>query len=175
MIRLDHEFVRRRRRLSAPGALLLAAGVFALGGVVERYVAVNRNLAEVENSLATTTRRTTRVEATAVDLEQMRARMVLAGQVVKKRTIPWDRLFRDIEEASSADIGVLSIEPEAGGGIVRINGDALDAAALSAYVMRLEEKSALRNVHLIGHELRQEQGRPVLRFVITANWTVAAS
>jgi len=63
------------------------------------------------------------------------------------------------------------VQPDLPGRQVRIGGEAHDAAALVAYITRLEEKASLSGVLLTEHELRQEQGRAVIRFSLSAVWT----
>ncbi|HWP87787.1 MAG TPA: PilN domain-containing protein, partial [Burkholderiales bacterium] len=77
---------------------------------------------------------------------------------------------RDIENASDDKIGLLAVQPDAATGVVRITGEARDAAALTDYITRLEAQPSLQNVHLAEHEIKLNQGHPVVRFNLNATW-----
>jgi Tfp pilus assembly protein PilN len=172
-MRLDLDFVRPRRRYSWHGALLLLGGIVAAGAGVQQYYSAERAVIALERELALLSRGAGGASGRNADLDQLRARIMLANQVVRKKTVPWDGLFRDIENASDSKIGLLAVQPDAATGLVRISGEARDAAALTDYVTRLEAQPSLQNVHLAGHEIKATQGRPVVRFDLNATWTGA--
>jgi len=165
---LELDFVRRPPLIGVTGAVLLVAGLIAAGVSVEQYFSVTAEIAGRERPVADA--RSTR-GAAPVNIEQLRARLLAANHVLEKRTAPWDALFRDIEAVSDKKIGLLSVQPDLPSRQVRIGGEAHDAAALVAYITRLEEKASLSGVLLTEHELRQEQGRAVIRFSLSAVWT----
>jgi len=166
------DFVRVPSRIGPAGILLLACGLGAAVFSVQQYMAVSAELAAREHLRGSDTRPAARPGAVPVNLDQLRARLVAANQVLEKRTTPWDALFRDIEAVSDKKIGLLSVQPEIAGRVVRITGEAHDAAALAEYITHLEEKASLANVHLTEHETRQDSGRAVIRFGLSAVWTM---
>ena len=167
-MRLQLDFVRSRRRYTWLGALLLSSGIVLAGFSVQQYFAAEAEIAALERELARLARGAG--GEPKVDLDRLRARIVLANQVVRKKTVPWDGLFRDIENASDDKIGLLALQPDAATGVVRITGEARDAAALTDYITRLEAQPSLQNVHLAEHEIKLNQGRPVVRFNLNATW-----
>ena len=174
-MKLEHDFARARRRYSAHGALLLLGGFLAAGFGVQQYVAAERDVHGLEREVAMLTSGSRNGTGHGVDLDRLRTRIVLANQVVRKKTVPWDGLFRDIESASDSKIGLLAVQPDAASGVVRISGEARDAAALTDYITRLEAQPSLQNVHLAGHEIKTTQGRAVVRFNLNATWKGAQS
>jgi len=171
MIRLGIDFVPRRAAFSRAGAVLLMGGVVAIGLSIHAYFAVHGELGELKENLGAAAAKAKRANGQPVpDSEQLRARIQLANMVVHKRSIPWDPLFRDLEAASGKDVAVLSVQPDAVAGAVRIGGEARDAAALSAYIERLEQQPSLADVYLAEHEVRQAAGRSPLRFGLQATW-----
>jgi Tfp pilus assembly protein PilN len=175
-MKLELDFVRPRRRYTLPGALLLLGGLISVGFSAQQYSAAEDKIAALERKLAGFTRGTGGAgDERKVDLDRLRARIVLANQVVRKKTVPWDGLFRDIENASDDKIGLLAVQPDAATGLVRIAGEARDAAALTDYITRLEAQPSLQNVHLAEHEIKLNQGRPVVRFNLNATWAGAQS
>jgi len=173
-MRFDADFVQRRPALGAPGLIVLLVGILGAGLTVQQYLSVHHRIDALQRELDAADRRGQNA-AGGPDLEQLRTRLRLANQIVHKKAIPWDALFRDIEAASNRDVGLLSIEPDVAGRQVKISGEARDAATLARYIETLGQKASLSNVYLTQHELRQEQGSPVLYFDVNATWTGAAS
>src|SRR4051812_1639127 len=90
------DFVRHGRR-TWQGTLLLVVGIAAATVGVQQYYSNGREIAALERELAMLSpARGTRGQ-NSVDTERLRARIVLANQVVRRKTVPWDALFRDIE------------------------------------------------------------------------------
>jgi Tfp pilus assembly protein PilN len=175
-MKLGLDFVRPRRAYSVPGAVLLLAGFTAAGLGVEQYFAAQREVAALERELSTLGGGARGIGTErSVDLDRLRARIVIANEVVRKKTVPWDGLFRDIESASDSKIGLLAVQPDAASGLVRISGEARDAAALTDYIGRLETQPSLKNVHLAEHEIKSSAGTAVVRFNLNATWTGARS
>ena len=175
-MKLQLDFVQPRRRYTWPGALLLSSGIALAGFSVQQYFAAEGEIAALEREVARLARGAGGARGERkVDLDRLRARIVLANQVVRKKTVPWDGLFRDIENASDDKIGLLAVQPDAATGLVQITGEARDAAALTNYITRLEAQPSLQNVHLAEHELKLNQGRAVVRFNLNATWAGAQS
>lgn len=173
MTRLGIDFIAQRAAISRPGAVLLICGAVAMGISVEQYFTLHQQIADLKENLgaiAATAKRER--DQPLPDTEQLRARIQLASQVVQKRAVPWDALFRDIEAASDKDVGVLSVQPDAGAKVLRITGEARNSTALAAYIERLEKQPSLGEVYLAEHELRQESGRSPLRFGLQATWVI---
>jgi hypothetical protein len=175
-VRLDLDFVRPQRRYTWQGALLLLGGLATAGFGAQQYLNAEREINALERELSTLARGAggARGERT-VDLDNLRARIVFANQVLRKKTVPWDGLFRDIESASDSTIGLLSVQPDAATGLVRISGEARDASALAEYMARLETQPSLKKVHLVEHEMKGEHSRAVVRFTLNATWKGAQS
>jgi hypothetical protein len=167
---LELDFVRKSTRMGAPGALLLACGLLAAGFSLQQYVSLT---AEIDSRAHQGgARPTAREGGAAVNLDQLRTRLLAANNIVEKRTTPWDALFRDIEAVSDKKIGLLSVQPELAGRQVRITGEAHDVAALAGYIKRLAQKSSLGDLHLTDHEILKVEGQTVIRFGLSAIWTM---
>ena len=172
MTRLGLDFVRQRPAISRPGIALLAGGIVTVALSVQQYFSIHHETAAFKERLGAIASAAKRDGGRPrPEPEQLRSRIRLANQVVEKRAVPWDALFRDIEAASDKDVGVLSIQPDAGGRVLRITGEARNAAALAAYIVRLEQQPSLDRVYLADHELHVEQQRSSLRFGLNAAWT----
>ena len=169
-MQLGLDFVRRHSRVSARGVLLLLAGGAFAGVAAQQLHEANTTLGVLERRLDGASRAASRTADKPVDMAQLRARIALANQVLARKTLPWDELFRDIEASAEANVGLLSIQPEVATRQVRIGGEARDAATLTKYIGRLEAKPSLQNVYLVAHEMREAYGRKILRFELSASW-----
>jgi len=169
---LGLDFVHVPSRVGLPGVLLLACGLAVAAFSVQQYLTLTSEIAVREHANNRDARPSARAGGPVVNLDQLRMRLQAANQVLEKRTTPWDALFRDIESVTDKKVGLLSVEPEIAGRIVRITGEAGDAAALAGYITHLEEKASLANVHLTEHTMRQDSGRSVIRFGLSAVWTM---
>ena len=171
MSRLGIDFVRQRPAINRSGAAVLLCGFLSVGFSAQQYFGVRQDIAALKERLGTAAAVEKRARGQPMpDVDQLRARIQLANQVVQKRAVPWDALFRDIEAASGKDVGVLSVQPDVGAKVLRITGEARNSAALAAYIERLEKQPSLDEVYLAEHEVRQESGRNPLRFGLQATW-----
>lgn len=174
-MKLEMDFVRPPRRCTWQGAALLLAGSCGAIFGAQQHMATAHEIAALERELAITPGNGSGGARGADGFDRLRARIVLANQVVRRKTVPWDGLFRDIESASSSRIGLLAVQPDASAGLVRISGEARDASALTEYIERLEAQPSLKDVHLVEHEVKMHQGRAVVRFNLNATWAGAQS
>jgi hypothetical protein len=69
-------------------------------------------------------------------------------------------------------VALLAIQPDSRTGTVVISGEGEDYAAVLAYVSALDRAPTLSRVHLVQHELRQDD-KQRLAFSIAATWGTA--
>lgn len=93
-----------------------------------------------------------------------------AERVARSLTLPWDDLFRNVEEASDERVALLALQPDAGKREVAIAGEAKDYESLLAFVARLDRREGLRHVHLVRHEMREDDPQRPLAFTLVAGW-----
>jgi len=107
----------------------------------------------------------------ADEMQQTKAEIKLADEVMMQLKLPWDALFGALEKANSDDIALLGIEPDAKKGLVRVSGEAKDFAALFAYIRHLQESEAISAVYLRHHQIQEEDPEHPVRFRLEASWT----
>lgn len=107
--------------------------------------------------------------------EAERVRLAQAARVAGELRAPWGDLLATFEQHGQGDIGLLKLEPDAKSGLVRITGQARNAAALFAYLRELEAEPRLARVALTTQQLERETPGQPLRFVIQAGWRGAPS
>jgi len=87
--------------------------------------------------------------------------------------IIWDRLFGALETASSDQVALLGIEPDAKAGTVLITGDSLSYLAALSYVLNLSQVDGLTGVQLVRHEAKANDLRGAVGFTVSAAWNGA--
>lgn len=95
--------------------------------------------------------------------------LLSARQVVAKSKQPWGELFATLEKADSRDVALLAFTPDPARGQIKIYAEARNLGAMLAYHRRLEG-GALRQVALVEHDMKEENGSAPVRFHIAANW-----
>jgi Tfp pilus assembly protein PilN len=90
--------------------------------------------------------------------------------VSERITVPWDRLFQDIESCDNPDVALLQLQPNIAQHQVTLMGEARDRQSLEAYMRRLEETASLEGVHLAQHNQAPESGPWAIRYAMTAKW-----
>jgi Tfp pilus assembly protein PilN len=169
------DFVRGTQSPGIAGYVLLGCGLLAVAYTLISYQDLTVRSANLQARLGAMAPSGERADAGLGrrNDDELRRQLQLAAQVVQRKTVPWDVLFRDIEEATDKNVGLLSIQPEPANRVLRIEGEARDLASLTAYIARLEERPSLRNVHLVTHELRNEAGQRSVRFGVNATWAAS--
>jgi hypothetical protein len=93
-----------------------------------------------------------------------------ADRIARSLTLPWDTLFRSVEEATDDRVALLALQPDPQKRELTISGEAKDYAAILAFVERLDGREALRDVHLVKHEIREDDPQRPTYFNIVASW-----
>lgn len=171
VIRID--FVRSRAPTWAGGLLLVAAAMIAALLVID-FVRVQRITGDLETVLARLERRAAADQrkqgAVQTDAQSASALIQLAKARVEKLSMPWDRFFRMIDDMRHPDIALLSVEPDADGGIVRVGAEARDVPSMLGYISELREQGVLADAVVVNHQiLQQAQYKPV-RFSFVGQW-----
>ena len=86
--------------------------------------------------------------------------------------LPWGDLFAALESLDQEDVALLAIEPDPKKRLVRITAEAKNEAAMFDYLEQMADAPQLQDVHLLRHEIRQEDKQHPLRFTIGAYWKV---
>lgn len=93
------------------------------------------------------------------------------GDIARRLTIPWQKLFLAIESASDPRIALLEIRPDPGRSLVRLSGEAANLDEVLEYLQKLQKLPELKRPHLVSHAIIPNSGgNVVLRFIIQAEW-----
>jgi hypothetical protein len=104
------------------------------------------------------------------DSPEVRDQVKKANAVLQLMNVPWGELFSAIESAQTANVALLAVQPDPRGRSVLLGGEARSLPTVFAFMQGLERTGRLRDVVLMGHELKsKEPGRPVA-FTLSAGW-----
>ena len=160
--KLDIDF--RRSARSSPWAsrvlLLVAAAVSLDAGLAYRDARgiIERNREALARAPA--------APASPASKEEV----ALARDTVERLAMPWGGLFGALESASSEQIAVLGVEPDAKAGKVLISGEGKDYLATLTYVLNLSRSPALSGVQLVRHETKSDDPQRPVAFAVSAKW-----
>ena len=159
-----------------PGLLtvvLLLAGVLLCADAWLDASALRSQLDDVEARLAKAQRRADRLDISRRD---SRPENVFSAdeskalrQAISAIRIDWAQLYRSIDAATSEDISLLAIRPNAQGKSVQISGEARDLKAALAFVEALR-REPLANAALLSHQIKQNDPQHPIIFEIAATW-----
>jgi Tfp pilus assembly protein PilN len=165
--RLELDYVARPGASRTLGVLVLALGLVAAGLLVERYRAVNLELAQIETqrSLLGTQRLALRASSPRqLDEEAKRVESVL-----RQLALPWGAIIESVEDASTADVALLQLQPDAQQRQLRLGAEARSQQAMLEYLQRLAAARGLAEVHIINHQVRAEDPQHPVRFTVQAS------
>ena len=164
--RVELDFLVAPRRRRWPGLALLGASLAIAGYLGLDYREARRELAglEAERALLPATARPLRSLAPERAAEQVR----IAQAVVRQLALPWGALIVVLEEASTADVALLTLQPDAEQRVLRLTGEARDREAMFEYLRRLATARALAEVHLVNHQLQREAAGHPIQFSVQA-------
>lgn len=165
--RLELDYIRGPRRSRWLGYLVLAVSLAVAGGMTLRYRDAQRELARLQAAsglLGAGPR-----PARAVPQERLRAEMKTVQTVLRRLALPWGPLLRAVEQATSPDVALLQLVPDALRQRLQLTAEARDQASMLAYLKRLSEAAALTDVHLVNHRERLDQPRKPIQFTVQAS------
>jgi Tfp pilus assembly protein PilN len=156
-----------RSRSPRAGWVLLGLALFAVFDAGLSYRQLSNDAAVAQRQLA---RHSGRTPTSATRAEKADEALHEADRVARSLMRPWDSLFRTLEQATDERVALLALQPDARKGEISISGEAKDYDAVLAFVTRLDERKTLRDVHLVRHEVREDDPQHPMYFSILANW-----
>lgn len=169
------DFSRDSEAPSAVGVLLLRLGLLAAAISAVCYVTIVGEIDRLEARAGETSRAARKMPARLTespgDAREMQQEIRNANQVVQQMTLPWDRLFRQFETAASKEVALLTVQPDVASRQVRISGEAKNFKAMLDYTRRLEQSEMLRDVVLLGHEVKSQDPQRPVTFALSVAWS----
>jgi Tfp pilus assembly protein PilN len=167
--------LRKAPGASGPGAtLLLAAGALAVAASLSWYGVLHREIERLADK-ATEIRRLmhrspVRLAETPALARELQQEVRIANTIVQQMTIPWDRLFQNLESSAGDGVALLAVQPDVRARQVRIDAEAMNLKTMLAYTRRLESSDMLGTVVLVGHEVKTQDPQRPVSFSVMAAW-----
>jgi hypothetical protein len=163
---LQLDFIQPPRRPVWLGLLLLAIALGVAAELVLRWQDTRGELRRIE--AANNLLNGERPRAKPVPVERLDEHLKSAEAVVRNLTLPWASLIETLESTTTPDVAVLQIQPDAQQGLLRISGEARNQGAMWQYVRSLSAAQSLQEVHLLNHQVQQEDPQKPLQFSLQA-------
>jgi hypothetical protein len=169
--RLDFQFAADRKGMRRAGWLLwFVAAAFALD-VGASYVKT-RDTLRVRNEALAVAHRTApaAVERKDYKPKDVEREVGFARTTVRRIAMPWGDLFRALSASAVEGVVLAGIQPDAESGLVRVQAEADNMPSMLSYVARLESNPYFSSVALVRHEIRPDQPRRPVAFLVAAAW-----
>ena len=154
------------------GMVMLTVALMAIVAMGGYYRNLTGQSARVELQVAKVEQKLHpgRSQTLPVNAQQAGAEIKAANEVVMQLTLPWNELFNALEETNTSDIALLGIEPDSRKRVVRLSGEAKNAAALFEYVRLLQANKAMSSVYLRRQQVQEQNPEKPVRFTLDASW-----
>jgi len=165
--RLELDYVAPPHRSPWAGVAVLALALGVAASVTVHYGSVRRELtaAEAARGLLGEAR-----PARAIPRERLEDERRQVEAIVRQLTLPWAQMIETIEGASTGEVAVLQMQPEAEQRRLRLTGEAKNREAMLKYVRRLDEAKTLSEVHLVSHQVQLDDPSRPVQFALQASF-----
>ena len=103
-------------------------------------------------------------------MQQLKPEIKRANEVTQQLELPWDSLFLAVEASYQEKVALLGIQPDAQKHTVNIAAEAKDLISMLEYVKRLGQEPNLSDVHIINHQVQDQDPQKPVRFTVLAIW-----
>jgi len=168
---LQLDFAAQPGPLRKLGIVLLVAGMVVALWVGRSYQSASEELARRNASWeALQSQRSVAAPPSRDGWKQFDTELGAANQTVGRLSLPWDRLFLEVETSVDEHVTLLGLEPDADKGELKIEAEARNLDAMLAYAKRMRASPFFKGAYLQSHQMQlQEPQRPV-RFTVNARW-----
>lgn len=165
--RLELDYLAPPRRAKWLGVSLLIVALGVAGTLVLRQRDARNELAALEEAqgLLNAERRPRR----AVSRERLAEEAKIVDAAMRQLTLPWTQMIEAVEAASTGEVSLLQMQPEAQQRTLRLTAEAKNREAMLRYVRRLGDAPALAGVHLVNHRVQVEDPSRPIRFGVQAS------
>lgn len=166
--RLQLDYVALPTRVRWLGVLLLAVSLAVASDVVLRFRDARAALQQFEAARSALAE--PRRPVKTVPRERLEEHRKAAQATIRQLALPWNRLVRTLEIAALEDVAILQIQPDAQQRLIRLAGEAPDLSRALHYLGQLSMAPGLSDVHLVGHQVREDDPRRPLQFTLQASF-----
>jgi len=162
--RAELDYIAPPGRARAAGIALLAIALGVAGVLLARYkdVKVEIDRIEAAQDLLVGERRPAQARKSLDD------EIKGAEAIVRQLALPWAAMVQAVEGASSPDVALLQMQPDAQQRQLRLTAEARSERAMLAYLERLAAAQVLADVHLASHQVMLDEPRRPIQFTVLA-------
>jgi hypothetical protein len=92
-------------------------------------------------------------------------------QIINRLATPWDAFFVGLESIKNSNVAILSIQPDMQTGLLQIEGEAKDYAAILTLIAQLRMTKPFSEVFLLRHEIKRDDPQHPVAFALSTHWT----
>jgi hypothetical protein len=164
---LQLDFIRPRTRGRLTGFFVLGLSLVLAGGLVFKYREAQQRVHEIEavESLVSSSR-----PAPTVPRERLEGEIKTAQATVRQLALPWGQLIDSLERASVKEVALLHIQPDAQTRLLRVTASAPREELMLEYLRRLGATGNFTEVHLVSHQLREDEPMRPIQFSVQASF-----
>jgi hypothetical protein len=162
--RAELDYVAPPRRARVAGIALLAVSLGVAGVLLARYKDVKLETGRIEAAqdlLAGERRPATARKSLDEEIKGAEA-------VVRQLALPWAAMVQAVEGASSPEVALLQMQPDAQLRQLRLTAEARSERAMLGYLERLAAAQVLGDVHIASHQVMLEEPRRPIQFTVIA-------
>lgn len=166
---LDLDFSGRRARQRRCWLLAgVCIGLLACIASVTWYVRIARENSRLSDERDRAAARLQATRNSPPVREEVREEYAKLLRAHRELTFGWGRLFAAVEKSVHPEVAILSIQPEADSGQVRIAGEAKTYADILKLIDALGAEGTFSSVTLVSHQVKPQDPVNALRFALTA-------
>jgi Tfp pilus assembly protein PilN len=165
MRRLQLDYVAPQRAPRAPGIVVLVVALAAAATLVERYRGVRSELERIETAQRLLGPQQSARPVPRARLEE-EAKSVDA--VLRQLALPWGAIIETVEGATTGDVAILQLQPDAQQRQLRLGAEARSQQAMLEYLRRLAAARGLADVHVVSHQVQMEDANRPIHFTVQA-------
>lgn len=164
---LELDFIVPRKRPRAAGFLVLIVALALAGGLVLKQRETEQRLHELDAAAALLSAPR---PALAIPRDKLEGEIKNAQATVRQLALPWSQLIDSLERASMKDVALLNIQPDAQNRLLRVTGEARREELMLQYLQRLSATGSFAEVHLVSHQVREEDPQRPIQFSVQARF-----
>lgn len=168
---LTLDFRHNDRPFGWINSLLLLTGLALLSLTAYYAWQMSERTSELESFVASRSKPAAKSSASRNSGEQqeMEREMGVARNVVTQLNLPWEPMFKVLEDAPQK-VALLSVEPDARKRELVLTGEAKDFTEMLDYVRYLQGQPMFFGINLQTHQINQQDNDKPVRFRLTAGW-----
>jgi hypothetical protein len=162
---LELDLVAPPRRPRWLGYLVLAASLLVAGEMFMRLDDAQASIARLDATRALLGEAR---PARPLPREKLDEQMKEAQAVLRQLSLPWAQLVESLENAATPEVAVLQVQPDAQTRVLRVTAEAKGEESMFRYVRRVAATEGFSDVHLVSHQVRDDDPRRPLQFSLQA-------